>query len=342
MRRLRCVVALALIVASCAHRGPWPLWQKLTLPLRSESLRFAVIGDSGTGARPQYEVASRMAEFHDRFPFTFVLMLGDNMYGREEPADFERKFLSPYHGLLSAGVVFYAALGNHDQPTQRLFEPFHMSGQRYYTFTHGIAQFFALDSNYMDPPQLEWLGRELHASQARWKICFFHHPLYSSGRRHGSEPDLRMLLEPLFARYGVNVVFAGHEHFYERMKPAHGVHYFTSGSAAKLSRGDLGGGRPAANAQRAAGFDADRSFMLMEIAGDTLFFQAISRTGRTVDSGIILRGDAASGAERLTVVRLRERGERPVGLEGRGHVLHGLRIADDHPDLAAAVELELP
>src|SRR6185369_16993958 len=103
MRRAGCALALALTVASCTASGPWPIWQKLTLPLRSNSLRFAVMADSGTGARRQYEVASRMAEYHDRFPFTFVLMAGDNIYGPEEPEDFERKFTRPYHALLTAG-----------------------------------------------------------------------------------------------------------------------------------------------------------------------------------------------------------------------------------------------
>ncbi len=302
----RSVAAVSLVLASCVARGPWPIWQKLTLPpLRSDSVRFAVIGDSGTGGRLEYEVASRMAEFHDRFPFTFVIMLGDNMYGTEEPSDFERKFSQPYQALLSKGIEFYAALGNHDLPAQQLFAPFHMGGRRYYTFMKGTAQFFALDSNYMDPQQLEWLGRELEASQAPWKIGFFHHPIYSSGRRHGSEVDLRALVEPLFIRYGVNVVFSGHEHLYERMKPQHGIHYFTSGGAAKLSRGDLGRGRPAETDLRAAGFDQDREFMLIEIAGDALYFQAISRTGHTIDAGTIrraiphARASASARTERL-------------------------------------------
>jgi len=359
----RSVAVLFLVLTACVAHVPWPIWQTLTLPLRSDSVRFAVIGDSGTGGRLQYEVASRMADFHERFPFTFVIMLGDNMYGGEQPEDFERKFSRPYRALLAQSVDFYAALGNHDLPAERFFAPFHMSGRRYYTFMKGTAQFFALDSNYMDPQQLEWLARELEASQAPWKICFFHHPIYSSGRRHGSEMDLRALVEPLFVRYGVNVVFAGHEHMYERMKPQHGVHYFTSGSSAKLSR-DLGKGRPTETELRAIGFDQDREFMLIEIAGDTLFFQAISRTGHTIDAGTITRapphvGAAAtsraapsaspraadgSRAQRLVGVRgflLREVGERPIRLEHRCDPPCDLRVADDDADLASGVELDL-
>ena len=68
---------------------------------------------------------------------------------------------------------------------------------------------------------------------------FFHHPLYSSGASHGSDTALRDQLEPLFIKYGVDAVFAGHEHFYERIKPQKGIYYFVSGGAAKLRKGDI-------------------------------------------------------------------------------------------------------
>ncbi len=148
-----------------------------TLPALQGAVRFAVIGDTGTGERPQYEVAQQMAAYHARFPFSFVIMVGDNMYGSERPQDFRKKFEDPYRALLEAGVEFYAVLGNHDDPDQRFYKPFHMNGQRYYTFSKGPVEFFALDSNYMDPKEIEWLHHELDASRAPWKICFFHHPL---------------------------------------------------------------------------------------------------------------------------------------------------------------------
>ncbi len=94
MKRAARRACLALVLAcvavvSCARTAGWPVWQKLALPFQQgDVVRFAVIGDSGTGGRQQYEVASRMAEFQERFPFDFVLMLGDNLYGGEEPKDF--------------------------------------------------------------------------------------------------------------------------------------------------------------------------------------------------------------------------------------------------------------
>src|SRR2546423_13643993 len=104
----------------------------LTLPLAEKSVRFAVIGDSGTGERPQFEVASLMMKYHDVFPFEFVLMLGDNIYGGNKPQDFKRKFEDPYKPLLDAGIKFYASLGNHDNSNQRFYKPFNMGGKRFY------------------------------------------------------------------------------------------------------------------------------------------------------------------------------------------------------------------
>jgi hypothetical protein len=83
-------------------------------PLKSDSVRFAIIGDMGTGEAPQYEVAQRMINARQTFPFDFAIMLGDNIYGGSSSKDFEKKFEVPYKLLLDAGVKFYASLGNHD------------------------------------------------------------------------------------------------------------------------------------------------------------------------------------------------------------------------------------
>jgi predicted phosphodiesterase len=263
-------------------------------PTAQSSLRFAVLGDTGTGDRPQYQIGEQLAKSRAVFPFEFVIMVGDNMYGSERPQDFQRKFELPYKLILDANVPFYAALGNHDDPNQRFYKPFNMNGERYYSFKKDKlgnpgVRFFALDSNYMSREQIEWFERELKASDSPWKIPYFHHPLYSSGGRHGSEVDLRSQLEPLFLKYGVSVVFAGHEHFYERLKPQKGIYYFTAGGSAKLRAGDI-----LKTPLTDFGFDSDNTFMLIEIAGDTLNYQALTRTGKRIDSGQITRANRVS------------------------------------------------
>jgi 3',5'-cyclic AMP phosphodiesterase CpdA len=278
-RRLFTTLVLAAAVASAALFA-----QPVSLPNKSDSLKFAAIGDNGTGDRPQYDVAQQMVKVHDRFAFDLVIMLGDNMYGSQTPADFVRKFEQPYAPLLTAGVKFQASIGNHDRPDQVSYKPYNMNGQRYYTYARNRVRFFALDSNLMDRKQLEWIDGALKDSREDWKICYFHHPLYSNAARHGSSVDLRVLLEPIFVKHGVNVVFSGHDHVYERIKPQKGIYYFVSGSAGQLRKGNM-----TASDQTAAAFDQDLSFMVVEIAGAEMFFQAISRTGQTVDSGVIRR-----------------------------------------------------
>jgi 3',5'-cyclic AMP phosphodiesterase CpdA len=248
------------------------------------SIAFAVIGDSGTGNQPQYEVAQQMAAAHESFPFETVIMLGDNIYGAHNPEDYAQKFERPYKLLLDGGVRFYAALGNHDDKASRFYKPFNMGGERYYTYAIRSVRFFALDSDFLDAKQRVWIEAALKDSHDAWKICYFHHPLYSDGRTHGSEVELRVVLEPLFVKYGVQIVFSGHDHVYERVKPQKGIQYFVSGAAGELRKGDVRWSEMTATA-----FDQDRSFMLVDIAGDQMMFEAISRTGRIVDSGIVER-----------------------------------------------------
>lgn len=255
------------------------------LPLTKGSVRFAVVGDTGTGDRDQYDIGRLLEQYREKVGFDFVIMLGDNIYGGHSPSDFARKFEQPYKPLLDAGVKFYASLGNHDDPNiERLYKPFNMNGERYYRFSKGDIEFFVLDSNYMDPQQLKWIGDSLQASKAKWKIAYFHHPLFNPGKHHGPDVDLRAQLLPLFQKFGVNVVFSGHEHVYERIKPIDGIYYFVLGNSGKLMSHDF-----RSQDDMVKSFDTDRSFMLVEISGDQLHFQTISRSGETIDSGDLPR-----------------------------------------------------
>jgi predicted phosphodiesterase len=303
MRRGRALAALLVVLAfagACAQqqRGPVQVDAAQSpqqaqqvpdtpLPNRPDSLKFAVLGDFGDGSDEQYALAAEMARVRQRFPYEFVITVGDNIYGSERPQDFARKFEVPYKWLLDNGVKFYATLGNHDSREQRYYKLFNMDGELYYTFKPDKqnVRFFALESTYLEPEQVQWLQKELEGSREEWKIPFFHHPPYSSGGRHGSHVRHREVLEPLFVKHNVSVVFTGHDHVYERTKPQEGIVYFVAGSGGKLRRGDIDrntGITAMANAQ-------DRIFVVCEIFGDELVFNAISHTGQVVDSGVITR-----------------------------------------------------
>ena len=280
MRRL---VVLLLLLGTAT----WPGVREEPQPAPvAAPLKFAVIGDNGTGDQSEYDVGRQMAAARTTFPFEFVIMLGDNLYGSQNLA---KKFEQPFAALISSGIQFYAALGNHDDPKNRSYRGWNMDGERYYTYVKRNVRFFVLDTDVMDPKQVAWLDTSLKSAQEPWKICYFHHPLYSNGRTHGSSIELRVVLEPLLVVNGVNVVFSAHDHIYERIKPQKGITYFVEGSGGRLRKGDV---KPSATT--AAYFDQDQTFMLIEVDGDTMRFQALSRTGRIVDSGAIARRPAST------------------------------------------------
>src|SRR5215472_4023673 len=138
--------------------------------LVADEVRFAVIGDSGTGQKPQYEIGRQMDVLRKKEGFGFVLMLGDNIYPNGNPRLFKQRFEEPYKALLEDGVKFYASLGNHDVvkggPGEREYEHFNMQGRNYYSFVEGggLVQFFALDSTNLNAEQLGWLEGELRKS----------------------------------------------------------------------------------------------------------------------------------------------------------------------------------
>lgn len=163
---LRLAAAPATMQTAPAAATPVPL------PNRDGALKFAVLGDFGTGGREQYQLAAQMTKLHAQFPFELVILVGDNMYGSERASDFQRKFEIPYAPLLKAGVKFYASLGNHDGRNQGFYKLFNMDGRLYYSFKapKQSVRFFALETTYPEPEQMAWVEKELKDAGDDWKI----------------------------------------------------------------------------------------------------------------------------------------------------------------------------
>jgi hypothetical protein len=324
LRRGKASLPSLIAALICLIVGIFP---SVAAPEQAAVVRFAVIGDSGTGDKHQYDVARQMLAWHKRQPFQLVLMLGDNIYGGAwlgkggKSKDFAAQFDLPYGELRARGVLFRAAIGNHDAETrdgQYLIESkdrFHIEGaEGYYNFTAGkeregpLVEFFVLNTNRLadgmhDAEQLAWLRSKLSASHARWRVVYGHHPMYSTGRRHGSEMSVRAQVEPLLVwpvsaapdtanEVGpqVHAYLAGHDHFYQRFRPQKGVSHFVCGSSGQLRRGNA---RPDSEVEAVE--DQQRAFMLWEASAATLRFLAINEQGRAFDCGeISLTGSTTS------------------------------------------------
>ncbi|MFZ5893758.1 MAG: metallophosphoesterase family protein [Myxococcota bacterium] len=191
--------------------------------------RFAVFGDYGREGPDERSVADLVKSFG----VDFIVTAGDNNYpvGGADTIDLNvgqeyAEFICPYRGKFGRGARknrFFPALGNHDWYTagaKPYLDYFELPGnERYYDFVWGSVHLFVVDSDPSEPDgvlrdsvQATWLSQRLAASNARWKIVVMHHPPYSSGL-HGSA----YYMQWPFQTWGAHLVFAGHDHDYERI-----------------------------------------------------------------------------------------------------------------------------
>jgi hypothetical protein len=273
------------------------------LPLfaQQEPFRFIAIGDTGSGSPAQQRVADQMWDRMQKRPFRLVVMLGDNIYGNHEvagggdPRFFHAKFDLQYQRFQERGVVFHASVGNHDMQTnhaqaeiddQKRFGILGSDG--YYKFSapqnfnvngSPLMEFFAINSELRDEKmkrQVDWLRGELEKSQAAWKVVFLHHPLYTVRGQHAPALVLRGMIEESMKKNHVQIILAGHNHFYARMKPVNQMVQLISG----------GGGRHLAFpfSDRCAEISARRyHFVEVEVYPDKVHVTAIDQYGEAFD-----------------------------------------------------------
>jgi hypothetical protein len=286
-------------------------------------LRFGVMGDSGSGDSGQLRIASRMRSWHAQQPWEFVAMMGDNVYENGEPEYFDSKFVDVYQDMLAQGVPFHATLGNHDvrhrdgrDMVQE--EAFGFVGRRpEYEFLAGptltdgkrLARFVCLNTNdWIDAiegqdrkTQARLVGslrsRLRESDKSRWNIFYFHQPIHSFVASsffgllrggHGGSEALQQVLEPEIRDYA-DLVIAGHDHFYQKIRAQHSVHHLISGAAGKIRKGcDI------SNPQVESGHE-EYHFMDFSLSEDSLHYQAINDRGQRIHSGRIDK----RGARRL-------------------------------------------
>ena len=202
-----------------------------SVPEEPAPFTFAVVGDFGTGDANQYAVADRMCSWRENHGFDLVFTTGDNVYPDGDPDRFQDEFYDPYECLMSNGVGFHAVLGNHDAMTDNgrpeiEDEGFGMSGRNYVVRTGGV-RFVMIDSNNVN---MEFLRRSTRTVEGdEWTVVAMHHPVYSPGDGHGSEPGFRPGLPRLFRKRGVDLVLQGHDHLYAVTKPLKGIRYVVTG-----------------------------------------------------------------------------------------------------------------
>ncbi|MGA7617172.1 MAG: metallophosphoesterase [Thermoanaerobaculia bacterium] len=266
---------------------------------------FGVIGDTDGDA------AGTLAKAMATENVDFVLHTGDVVYPAGAEADYDAKFFRPFESLIE-GVPVLPAIGNHDAKTAKgaaLLDDFVLpkndsGNSRYYALRQGNALFICLDvetSSYgYGSAQYRWLDSVLRTSDATWKFVWLHEPPYSSAQANNL---VRLVLCPIFEYYGVDVVFSGHEHLYERTSAIHdfvkkgkGVIYVTvGGGGAKLSRFQP--------EDDSAFVDARFCYVTARIDRTMLTLEAHDPDGRVFDSVVLGSGPPPKAGTRSRRVR---------------------------------------
>jgi acid phosphatase type 7 len=247
-----------------------------------EPVRFLAFGDSGGGGADQYALLEQMYTV----PYDLMIHTGDIAYDDGTIGQYEENVFGVY-GDLFRNIPMFPAAGNHDYRTMHgapFREVFNLpgdSGEKWYSYDWGRVHFVAIDTESDYATQAKWLDTDLEANDLPWTIVYMHRPMYSSGK-HGSHYDLRSALEPVLQKHGVNLVLAGHDHNYERIKPQKGVAHVVTG----------GGGIGTRNVGKSSFtvFSEDViHFVYGEVHADELILHAIDATGREFDSMVIPR-----------------------------------------------------
>jgi predicted phosphodiesterase len=244
------------------------------------AFRFAVYGDTRSQPAVHAEVVKAIIASKPRF----VLHTGDLVRDGTKQSYWQTDFFDPAAPLMADTVVF-PVLGNHEGNSALYYQYFAVPAgggdhyERWYSFTYGNAKFIGIDTEADFAPgsvQYAWLVTELQNSTSRWLFVFQHVPAYSSGG-HGGSKEVQDSLVPLYERYGVDVVFCGHDHLYERSEKS-GVQYVvTGGGGAPLYRPNMS---PNPRQVRAA---FRYHYCVVDINGDTAVLTAMGTEGKSFD-----------------------------------------------------------
>lgn len=241
-------------------------------------VRIAAAGDVGTGGDAEYRTAREIDRLEHNSEYDALVLLGDNVYPNGDPDELQRAVFDPFADVLDGGTKLLAVLGNHDVRDgngDAHAAAIGMPGRWYATRIDDVLV-ISLDSTRPDDPQqLAWLETTLETSDATWTIATMHHPPYSGGY-HGSSLDVRHAFSPLFERFGVQLVLAGHDHDYQRSRPQDGVTYVVSGGAAKL--------RPANRADFTEVAWSTHHFVDLIVWPDRMEVRAVNHAGELFDS----------------------------------------------------------
>lgn len=278
---------------------------RLAPPTVDAPVDFLVIGDYGGGSTWQTAVRDRMAAYAATAPVDLFITTGDNAYPEGTHDQFEENAFQIYTDLWGGPFAVWPSAGNHDYGTdmaQPYLDNFVLPRQaltpadqeRYYSYDWGPLHVVVLDSEFSlwqisrsrTDDMADWLAADLAATDKPWKIAVFHQPAYTGNPKREPNYQVRQQLLPILEEYGVQVIFNGHEHFYERFAALREGEPtpVAEGGIAQITTG--AGGRSLYNFGEAAHQEAAyRTYHYVRggIRGCRLWIEAVDYAGTVID-----------------------------------------------------------
>jgi acid phosphatase type 7 len=257
---------------------------------------FSFVVFCDTQARP--EVLSRLAElaWGQRPQFT---LLGGDLVSEGPEKDLWTEHFFPNMHALNSRVPLLPCLGNHERDASLYYDYFSLPEPKYYyRFPYGNLEIFVVDSERplsRRSEQYEWLDKALGDSKATWKIVCLHKPAYSSDEDdYGDTTEVRSMggdirqraAVTLYEKHGVDIVWSGHIHSYERTYPLLGGKPVLSGGVTYMITGGGGGNLERPGPWRlpfSAKVYSGHHYCLVSVHGPSLRIEAIDLDGRIFD-----------------------------------------------------------
>jgi hypothetical protein len=268
-------------VAGVYHTGSF-----LAAPATTAAdLKFLAYGDTRSYPADHDSVAAQMITTFTTDPAyqTLTLHVGDWVNNGDSENDWTSQFFPrTYSNIMEmqANLPIMGCMGNHEY-SGVLFEKYYPypfePGGRYFSFDWGPLHVAIVDqyvSYGVGSTQYNWLENDLATTDREWKVIVLHEPGWSAGG-HGNNQTVQQVIQPLCIQYGVDIVFAGHNHYYARAVVDGVQHVTTGGGGAPLYA-------PNANAEYVVAVAQEYHFCEMNIQGEQLDFLARD------DSGIVL------------------------------------------------------
>jgi hypothetical protein len=251
------------------------------------AVNFFAYGDTRSNPNIHDQVAAAMvAVYKNSADFqSLIISSADLTSDGNTESNWDNQFFSPsYQNIqeMLANLPYQSCMGNHEGSGVlfKKYFPYPFVSGRYWSFDYGPAHFVVIDQYTSYSPgsgQLTWIENDLASTTRLWKFIYLHEPGWSADGGHGNNSNVQNYIQPLCVKYGVPIVFGGHNHYYARAVVNNIQHITTGGGGAPLYTPNL-------SYPNIVTATKANHFCILEINDQVLHLTAVKPNGEVIDT----------------------------------------------------------